>query len=401
METLEAKIEERRAFLARVFEEAGPEVDLAKVSSLEGDVEQKAEEIRRLNEELGELVAQAERERELRAIRAEVDELGRPVEHPGHVVPAKGQSIGELFVRSPAFRGWKRGMTSGPVATLDISGAELKALFQTSAGWPPETLRSGRLVEEALRPIRVLDILPVGETSQAAVVYMEETSVTAAAAETAEGAAYPEATLALTEQSSPVRKIAVWLPVTDEQMEDVEGVQSYVEQRLAFFLRQRLDEQVIVGNGTAPNLRGFLNVSGIQTQAKGADPTPDAIYKAMVKVMVVGRATPTAIVIHPNDWQEIKLLRSADGIYIWGSPSEAGPDRIWGMPVVQSDAITEGTALVGDFAGHSQLFFRRGVEVQVGYQGADFVQGRQAVRADLRAALAVYRPEAFCTVTGI
>lgn len=400
METLEAKIEERRALLAKIFDEAGPEVDLSRVSVLDGDVEAKAEQIRRLNDEIGQLVEQAERERELRQIRDEVEDLGRP-RHPGHPIGAAAKSLGELFTASVAFRGWKRGATSGPVATLDIGVAELKALFQTSAGWPPETLRTGRLVEEALRPIQVLDILPTGETSQAAVVYMEETSVTTAAAETAEGATYPEATLALTEQSSPVRKIAVWLPVTDEQMEDVAGVQAYVEQRLGFFLRQRLDQQVLVGNGTAPNLRGFLNTPGIQTQAKGADPTPDAIHKAMVKVRVVGRANPSAVVVHPNDWQEVKLLRSADGIYIWGSPSEAGPDRIWGLPVVQSDAITEGTALVGDFAGHSQLFFRRGVEVQVGYQGADFVQGRQAVRADLRAALAVYRPEAFCTVTGI
>ena len=49
----------------------------------------------------------------------------------------------------------------------------------------------------------------------------------------------------------------------------------------------------------------------------------------------------------------------------------------------------------------SQLFIRRGLEVQIGYDSGDFLLGRQSVRAGLRAALVVYRGAAFCTVTGI
>ena len=211
-----------------------------------------------------------------------------------------------------------------------------------------------------------------------------------------------EAALALTEQSSPVRKIAVFLPVTDEQLEDEQQARGYINNRLPFMLRQRLDGQVLVGNGTAPNLRGFLNVVGIQTQAKGADPVPDAIYKGMVLSRVTGRAFPNAVVFHPLDWQDVRLLRTADGIYIWGSPSEAGPARIWGLPVVESDAITQNTALVGDFANFSELSVRRGIDVQVSNShGTYFVEGKQAVRADMRVALVVYRPAAFCTVTGV
>jgi HK97 family phage major capsid protein len=106
--------------------------------------------------------------------------------------------------------------------------------------------------------------------------------------------------------------------------------------------------------------------------------------------------------MHPNDWQDIRLLRTADGIYIWGNPSDAGPERIWGLRVAMAQASTENTAIVGDFANFSELAVRSGIDVQVSNSHSTyFVEGKVAVRADIRAAFVVYRPSAFCTVTGI
>lgn len=417
MTTLVAKREEldaKRKSLAEVFADAKQDdgtYDFMKSQGLSApDAAGRLDEVRAKNRELEDLAKQVADLAELdgiasglaKGIDGDREPAGNPM-HPG--AGAKGgnanvKSLGELITDAAHGEGgWKK---HRDLDFIIPEGQGVKTLMETGAGWAPETLRTGKLVESAQRPVQVIDLIPGNTTNQSSVVYMAETTFTNNAAEVAEAGSFGEAALALTETSSPVRKIAVFLPVTDEQLEDVAQVQAYVNNRLTFMLRQRLDGQIMVGDGTAPNLSGITDRGGIQTQAKGSDPTPDAIYKAMTKVRVTGRANPTAVVMHANDWQEIRLLRTADGVYIWGSPSEAGPAMIWGLPVVLCEALTEGTAVVGDYATHCQLSIRRNVTVLISNSHSDyFVKGKQAIRADLRASLEVFRESAFCTVTGI
>ncbi|MGL5908603.1 MAG: phage major capsid protein, partial [Phycicoccus sp.] len=78
------------------------------------------------------------------------------------------------------------------------------------------------------------------------------------------------------------------------------------------------------------------------------------------------------------------------------------PERIWGLQVVRAQALTENTGLVGDFANFAELAVRRGIDVQISNSHSTyFTEGKQAIRCDMRAALVVYRPTAFCTVTGV
>ena len=274
-----------------------------------------------------------------------------------------------------------------------------KALMSTTSGFAPESIRMPGFVEMPTRPVQLLDILPVNRTSKDAVTYMEETTRTHGAGATAEGAAFKESAFAFTERSSPVRKITDSIPVTDEQFEDVPLIEGYINNRLPFGLRQELDRQVGVGDGDAPELRGIFNTPGILTQAKGTDPVMAAFFKAMVKVRVNGRAMPTHHLIHPLDWQDIRLTRTADGIYIFGAPTEAGPERLWGLGVVQYEPAGQGKGMTGSFlAPYIELVERRGVDIQVGYVNAQFAEGKRTVRGDIREALPVYRPSAFSEV---
>lgn len=411
-------LKERSDMLAQVMSEAGENVDPALVKAREfKDGAELATFIRNVNNELTYIGKRVSEFDELDKIRKENDERQREMKSykkdPSGFAPKGGdqeerkqliaKGIGDVFVESKAIEMAKaHGFGRFEMPDVDAKAfIERKTVFSTGAGWAPESLRTGRVVLDEQREIEVTDILPVFPTTMAAIVYMEETTFTNSAAERSEGGAYVESAFALTQRSVPVESVGTSLPVTDEQLEDVEGVQAYLNQRMGFTVRQRLDTQVIAGDGTPPNLKGTLNVASINSQAKGTDNVPDAVYKGMDKVIVTGRAMPNVVLAHPNDWQAVRLLKTADGIYIWGSPSEAGPARIWGLPVVLSTAVTENTIVVGDYARFSGLFVRKGLVVETGYVNDDFTDGRITIRAGLRCAIVHYRPAAFTQVTGV
>ena len=394
------KLEAKRAELKAIFDAAGPDMDMTKVD-LPGDAKAKVEAIQAKNKELDDLNDELQKLRSLdearKALAGMETTIGKqagPVEGKAEDKP-KFKTLGEAFVES------KAGSTLKGHEVF-VPSIEMKTTMTRAAGWDPFADRIPRIVDYAMRPLIVTDFIPKFTTGRDTIKYMKTTTRTNNAAEASEEGNAGEAALALTEYSDEVEKIIVWLPVTDEQLEDVEGIGDWVNQQLGRMVLERLDSQVLAGDGTTPNLWGALSLASVQTQAKGSDPTPDAIHKAMTLVRVTGRAEPSVVFLHPNDAQDIWLLRTADGIYIYGSPLDASPKRLWGVPVAETTAETENTAMVGDFTGFSGLFIKKGISFKVTDSHASlFIAGTQAIRCEMRCAMVYFRDTAFCKVTGI
>jgi HK97 family phage major capsid protein len=242
-----------------------------------------------------------------------------------------------------------------------------------------------------------------GTTTAQKVTYFEETTFTNSAAETAEGDVKPESELDFTLREDDVRKIATWVPVTDEMMEDVPTFESYLRGRA------RLHGQAARGapaparcSGTGVTILGLYNRTGVQTVTGYGESTIDSILHAITEIQKDAFAEPTAMVIHPNDWFEVRTSKDLNGNYLLG-PATLDPNqaRPWGLQVRVTTNALENTALVGAF-NQAQIFRRSGIQIAISTENQDFfIYNKLAVRAEERLALAVYRPAAFCKVEAI
>ncbi len=367
--------------------------------------EDEAKKIKPMNDELTELVKKLEEAEALDGIKSRVAtsrSVPEVVASGGRTDAAPtpvSKSIAEILRGDAGYKAFLERGTKGTV-DIELPEAESKTLMTlTTINAPAE--RAPGIYTSIQDRTTITDLIPSRPTTANTLTYYEETTFTNAADSVAEGDAKPEAALGFTERTDNVRKIAVWIPATTEMLEDVDGIQAYVEGRLVFMLDRKKEDKILNGNGTPPNISGFLD-RAIQTQAAGADPVPDAIFKAMTKVEVGGDADPTGIIMHPNDWQAVRLLTTTDGVYIFGSPSEAGPERMWGLPVRKTPLIAENTALVGAFAPHSMLRPKGGITISLSTEHSTyFTENKVAILVEQRLALQVFRPYAFCSVTGI
>lgn len=260
------------------------------------------------------------------------------------------------------------------------------------------------IVELRFQPPTMADLIAPGTTDSNAIIYMKETTFTNAAAAVAEGAVKPESTLVYVQATDPVQKIANWIPVTSEALEDISGLRSMIDARLRFGLQLAEDNALLNGNGTPPQISGILDRAGLTAaQARGADSNMDAILKQISTIQTTVFVPPSGIVINPANWQTIQLIKNAAGNYMgtgpWASPQTP---MLWGLPVVVTSKIASGTALVGDFRGSAQIFRKGGVTVVATNSHSDwFIYNKTAVLAEERLALAVYREAAFGTITGL
>lgn len=288
--------------------------------------------------------------------------------------------------------------------TVQLPNFDVKTLF-IEPHMIQEQQRTGLVVPYPIRPLRMADIIPQTTTEANIIRYMEQTVFNDAAATVSESGVKPEGQTEFVERSDEVEKIAIWMPVTEEALDDAPQLRALLDEYLREAVRREEEDQLLTGNGTRPNLLGFLNKTGVQTQARGSDSNADAIFKAftLVRWSATAFAEPTAVVIHPNNWETIRLSKTTgDGAYLFGQPYLTGFDTLWGKPVVVTPAITANTALTGDFQMFSRIYRKTGLRVDISDSHSDyFIYNKLAIRAEERLTLVITRGAAFAKITGL
>jgi hypothetical protein len=415
---LVAKREElatKRATLNGLFGQADTETDPKKRDELLTSIKSANTELAALVDAIDPLqeavLAQQDNAAALKAMRQPVGRQvtpeidGRTSDSEEDILVAGIKSIHELVTGAMQSNGLKSIALGGRALRGfrgELGELAIKTLI-TSADQTPLEDRLSLVVPYPTEERTTSDLMLQGTTAAQKVTYFEETTFTNNAAETDEAALKPESALDFTLREDDVRKIATWIPVTDEMLEDVPTFESYLRARLGFMVRQREERQVLRGDGTGVNILGVMNRSGVQTVTGYGMSTIDSILKGITQVQSVAFVEPTAMVIHPNDWFDIRTSKeTGTGAYILG-PATLDPaaSRPWGLQVRVTTNALENTALIGAF-NQAQIFRRSGIAIAISTENEDyFTKNKLAVRAEERLALAVYRPSAFCKVEAI
>jgi HK97 family phage major capsid protein len=180
---------------------------------------------------------------------------------------------------------------------------------------------------------------------------------------------------------------------------DESDLQNVLNDEMLYGLQVGLEDQVLNGTGTAPQLRGLEHVSGTQTQAFDTD-VLTTLRRAVGKVRTVGLTEPNGIVMNPSDTEDLDLQRDDSGAtagtgqFLLGGPTGPGASSLWRVRVVESLAVTAGSAWVANFAD-AKVFVREGSRVDTDTAGDLFTHNQVLFRAELRAGFGVTRPASF------
>ena len=305
------------------------------------------------------------------------------------------KTIGDMFVKSEQY-------TSMIKSGSDRSDAMEVKLLTTSGtvGNLVQGLRAP-IVNLPEMPMRVRDLFGQATTTSNSIEYVRETSFDNQAGVfgedfTVDGTTEkPVSDLVFTVMTAAVKSIGHWLPVTRQLVEDSSQLASYINSRLIYGLKIKEDDELL--NGTTSGIDGVLKDATAYTVAKtkAGDTRIDVLRRAITQAVLAGYPVD-GIVLNPVDWEGIELTKADNGMYVWVNVQDGGTNKLWKVPVVETNAIAANSFLVGAFKMGATVWDRQQASVRISDSHKDFfTKNLLAVLAEERLALTVYRPTAF------
>jgi HK97 family phage major capsid protein len=341
----------------------------------------------------------------------------------GHV-SSTYRTPGEAFTSSEAFkaigreRSAGRAFSTGLVDTFTMT----KGTLMEGAGAPGTGTGGGLLpvpdvapgvVYTLFQPLSVEGLLMSGVATTNTVRYAVEGTATSGAAGVAEGGDKPQSTLAYSMLDIPVKKVATTCVISDEALDDVPTMQQLVNGRLSVFVQNEVERQLLRGTANGNEITGLFNSSIPLYTAGTADDRATQAFKAFNSMRGSAFLEPEWIVVHPDDYQILRLRTDTAGQFLGGGPwlgsygnagqvnaspqiTGGGQDRLWGIPTyVSANVGNAGTALIGTRAA-AQVWSNGGLRVESTNAHSDFfTKDLVTVRAERRAALTVFRPKGY------
>ena len=282
-----------------------------------------------------------------------------------------------------------------------LSGQTQRARFEvkntvTSGSTTVFPQQNPAIIRGNFAPLTIRELFRSIPVTSNMVNSLREASWTNDAAEVSQGAAKPESDATFEQYNVPITTVAHWIKVSNQLLADAPAIVAYIDSRARDGLAQRIDAQLLNGNGTSPNLSGLTDSGNFTAYtATSGDLLVDAINRAKYSLWATGNM-PDVVVVNPADWGAMERTRegAGTGAYLYGAPGTMAGENPFGLRIVLSNNMAAGKFLVGAIDASAVLYTRQGATVEMGYVNADFTNNLVTIRVEERLGLGVERPSA-------
>ena len=254
---------------------------------------------------------------------------------------------------------------------------------------------------EARQTLTVRDLLSARPTTMQVVDFVKVNTPMAIASPQVEASAKAENAVMFSSVSEKVRTIATWIPASKQILDDFTELMGFINSTLPYYVNLAEEIQLLSGDNTGENLHGLITQAaafntGLLSSSKGWNKI-DIVGRAIQQITGAKELDPTFVVLHPNDWWEMRLTKDGFGRYILGDPQTNVRPSLFGLDVVYTTSIANGTFLVG--SGNpvaSEIRDRMEMQVEISTEHQDFfTKNLVAVRGEKRVVLVVKRPNSY------
>lgn len=308
---------------------------------------------------------------------------------PSTIVRNLGEAISNAYAKSIDKI---KSLGAGQTIDLDIKAAGTMTITDNySGGTVGLSTLEGGLTRVQRRAPFLRQLVNAAGTASRFVVWIEQANPDpGAAGTTAEGALKTQTDFDLVERSRQVQKISAFIKVSKEMLSDIAFMRGEINNELMELVSLKLDEQILLGNGSGSNLTGIdLNATAwaagsFAAQIQNAN-NADVLRVAISQIQQANFSA-NYILLNPADAAALELTKTSSGEYTYPINMVYGmPKTIYGIPVIENNLIPAGTFYVGDFT-KSNLRVREDMNIQVGYVNDDFTKNLITILCEARAA---------------
>jgi HK97 family phage major capsid protein len=321
-------------------------------------------------------------------------------------LPWQSESIGDRILGSQNYADFKNGKTE--IFKFALTPYETKtAIVSTSSLNDPLVASYTPTIDPGTRRnIFIRDLLTTFPTENGAIEMPVKTSATVAAIQQSgspvqlENVTMTEAAYTFSTSFEAVKTIGHFIPASSQIFEDAGTLDGLINTELLHGLAQAEQNQILNGTGEAHELSGLIpGATAYTVQSPNLTNEADVLRDAMKQISLADfRATE--IILNPADWHTIETGKTATGddSYAGGDPRIMAGPSLWGIPVLETNAVASGTFLIGDFRRAAILFDRQQPEILISRHDDDnFQKNMVTVSATQRLALVVTNPTALVT----